>query len=193
MLQIENTLFTIVMLLYFAVMILYGAMFGAFDTAVVSYCESVGIAVLASVVFAAESICSVVVSVLFGMLHITSPLRKQFIAFSTLFGCLYALLALVGSPVSLVAISCIAALSYAPMYITINLTCESAVPSTNLTEALSWLASGISIGMVFGPITAGAIVDAWGSLAGFDLTAGVALAIVAVTLCCIPLLRKHLQ
>ena len=177
----------------FTVMILYGALYGAFDTAVISFCESIDLAMLASIVFAAESICSVIVSILFGMVRIKSPLYKQFIAFSTLYGCLYGLLALIGSPISLVAISCIAALSYAPMYITINLTCERAVPSINLTEALSWLASGISIGMVIGPIAAGAIVDNWSPLAGFDLTAAFGLAVVAVTLCCIPLMRKHVR
>jgi hypothetical protein len=176
----------------FIVMVLYGAMFGAFDTAVVSFCEDIGIAVLASVVFAAESICSVVVSILFGMLRITSPLWRQFTAFTMLFGCLYGLLVLVGSPVSLVGISCLAALGYPPMYITINLTCEKAVPSVNLTEALSWIASGVSIGMVIGPLAAGAVVDNLGSLAGFDLTGAFGFAVVIVVLACIPLMRKRL-
>lgn len=176
----------------FVVMILYGAMFGAFDTAVVSFCEDIDFAVLASVVFAAESICSVVVSVLFGMLRISSPLWRQFTAFTVLFGCLYGLIALVGSPVSLVGIACLAALGYAPMYITVNLTCEKAVPSANLTEALSWISSGISIGMVIGPLAAGAVVDNLGSLAGFDLTGGFALMSAVVALACIPLMRKRL-
>ena len=176
----------------FAVMVLYGCVYGSFDAAVISYCDSIDLAMLASAVFAVESMFSVCVSVLFGMMGIAAPLRRQFVQFTALFGGLYALMAFVGSPVSLVVFSCIAALSYAPMYITLNVTCERAVPSANLTEALSWIASGTSVGMVIGPVAAGAVIDAAGPLAGFDLTSCFALGIVALVLCCIPVLRKRL-
>ena len=176
----------------FVVMILYGAIFGSFDTSAISFTESTDDASWASVVFAAESVCSVAMSVLFGMLGLASPLRKQFVVFTTLFGLFYALFAFVDSPTSLLAIACISALSYAPMYITVNVTCERAVPSANLTEAISWLASGSSIGMVIGPVAAGIVVDAFGPLAGFNLTATFALAVVVVVLASIPLMRKHL-
>ena len=176
----------------FAIMILFGAVYGSFDVSAITYCESIDSAGLASIVFAAESAFSVFVSLLFGMIGFTAPLRRQFVVFSVLFGCLYALFAFVGSPESLVIIACAAALSYAPMYITTNVTCERAVPSANLTEALSWLGSGQNIGMVIGPVTTGLLIDAWGPLAGFDLTACYALAIIACALACIPVLRKHL-
>ena len=177
----------------FAIMILYGCVYGSFDAAAISYCDSIDFAMLASAMFAIESAFSVVMSILFGMMGIAAPLRKQFVAFSVLFGCLYALIGLIDSPTSLIVIACIAALSYAPMYITLNVTCERAVPSANLTEALSWIASGTSVGMVIGPVAGGTVIDAWGPLAGFNLTSCFALGIVALTLCCIPVLRKHLK
>ena len=181
-----------VMRVLFAIMVLYGAIFGAFDASAISFTESTGNPAFASAVFAAESACSVVMSILFGMLSFASPLKRQFALFTTLFGLLYALLAFVGSPTSLIVLACVSALSYAPMYVTLNITCERAVPSANLTEAMSWLASGSSIGMVIGPVTAGAIVDLYGPLAGFDLIAMFALAVVAIALASIPLMRKHL-
>ena len=176
----------------FGVMILYGCVYGSFDAAAISYCDSIDFAMLASAVFAIESVFSVCMSVLFGMVGLGAPLRRQFVLFTVLFGGLYALMALIGSPESLIVISCIAALSYAPMYITLNVTCERAVPSANLTEALSWIASGTSVGMVIGPVAAGMVIDTWGPLAGFDLTTCFALGIVALALGCIPVLRKHL-
>lgn len=177
----------------FAIMILYGCVYGSFDAAAISYCDSIDFAMLASAVFAVESVFSVFMSVMFGMMGIAAPLRKQFVLFNITFGVLYALMAFICSPESLLVIACIAALSYAPMYITLNVTCERAVPSANLTEALSWISSGTSVGMVIGPIAGGAVIDAWGPLAGFDLTSCFALGIIVVVVCCIPVLRKHLQ
>ena len=176
----------------FAVMVLYGCVYGSFDAAAISYCDSIDMAMLASAMFAMESVFSVCMSVLFGMIGIAAPLRRQFIVFTILFGGLYALMAFISSPVSLIVIACVAALSYAPMYITLNVTCERAVPSANLTEALSWIASGTSVGMVIGPVAGGAVIDSFGPLAGFDLTTCFALGIVVVVACCIPVMRKHL-
>ena len=176
----------------FAVMVLYGCVYGSFDAAAISYCDSVNMAMLASAVFAVESVFSVCMSVLFGMMGIAAPLRRQFILFTILFGALYALMAFVSSPESLMVIACVSALSYAPMYITLNVTCERAVPSANLTEALSWIASGTSVGMVIGPVAGGAVIDAYGPLAGFDLTTCFALGIVVLVVCCIPVMRRHL-
>ena len=177
----------------FAVMVLYGCVYGSFDAAAISYCDSIGMAMFASAMFAIESVFSVFMSVLFGMLGIAAPLRRQFVVFTILFGGLYALMAFVSSPASLMIFACVAALSYAPMYITLNVTCERAVPSANLTEALSWIASGTSVGMVIGPVAGGAVIDTYGPLAGFDLTTCFALGIVVLVVCCIPVMRKNLK
>lgn len=176
----------------FAIMILFGAVYGAFDTATISYTESIDMAMLASAVFMVESVFSVVMSFGFGLARFSWPMSRQVVVFASLFGLLYGMFAFVGSPTSLVVIACISALSYAPCYITMNLACQRAVPIEHLTEALSWISSGMSIGMVIGPVSAGAIVDGFGPLAGFDLAAGFALSIIAVSLCCIPVLRKYL-
>ena len=176
----------------FVVMVLIGAMFGSFDASTISYCESIGAATWASIVLAVQSIFSAVVSVIFGMVHINASLRRQCIGFVVMMGVLYGLFVFVNSPVSLMVVSCIGAISYPLAYITINVTAERSVPSTNLTEALSWITSGVSIGMVLGPITSGAIIDTFGSVAGFWMTGGFSFAIAAFILCCIPVLRKHL-
>lgn len=176
----------------FIVTVLFGSVYGSFDTSVISYTESIDMAMLASFVLIIESAFSVVVSFLFGFARFSSPMHRQVVVFAVLFGCLYGLYFFVDSPLSLIVVTCVSGLSYAPLYITMNLACQRAVPMENLTEALSWIASGISIGMVIGPVSAGAAVDSFGALAGFNLTAGFALSIIALTLCCLPVLRKHL-
>ncbi|MBQ9043516.1 MAG: hypothetical protein IJ111_11980 [Eggerthellaceae bacterium] len=176
----------------FAIMIFFGAVYGAFDTAAISYTESIDMAMLASAVFAVESVFSVVMSFLFGLARFSSPMYKQVVMFAVLFGLLYGLFAFVSSPTSLLVIACISALSYAPCYITMNLACQHAVSADHLTEALSWITSGMSIGMVIGPVTAGAVIDAFTPLAGFSLAACFALAVIVLALCSIPVLRKHL-
>lgn len=181
-----------VMRVLFAIMVLFGAVYGSFDTAIITYAESIDFAMLASIVFAVESVFSVVMSFAFGLVRLSSPLRRQVVIFSVAFGVMYGLLVFVESPTSLLIFACLAALSYAPCYITMNLAAERAVESEHLTEALSWIASGMSIGMVIGPVSGGAVVDACGALAGFNLTAAFGLCIVVLAIACIPVLRKHL-
>lgn len=176
----------------FAITVLFGSVYGSFDTSVISYTESIDMAMLASFVLIIESAFSVVVSFLFGFARFSSPMHRQVVVFAVAFGCLYGLYFFVDSPLSLIVITCVSGLSYAPLYITMNLACQRAVPMERLTEALSWISSGVSIGMVIGPVSAGAAVDAFGALAGFNLTAGFALGIIVVALACLPVLRKHL-
>lgn len=179
--------------LLFGIMVFVGCMYGAFDASAVSYAQSIDFAVLASIVFALESAFSLVISTLFGMMGFASPLRRQFVVFAALFGGLYGLVMFVGSPISLIAITTIAGLSYPPLLITANVVCERAAPSERLTEAMAWMNSGISIGMVIGPISAGSVIDSIGPLAGFDLCGAYAIAIAVIALASIPLLRKHLH
>lgn len=177
----------------FAVMVLVGCIYGAFDTSAISYSESIDMPMLASAVFAIESVFSVVISTLFGMVRLPGSLSRQFVVFTALFGVLYALLAFIGSPASFVVIACVAAFAYAPLLITANVVCEATVPEENLTEAMAWMNSGMSMGMVVGPVTAGALIDAMGPLVGFDLCTGFAIALVAVAFLTIPVVRKGLR
>ena len=176
----------------FVVMVLVGCVYGSFDTTAISYSESIDMPLLASAVFAIESVFSVFMSTLFGMVRLPGPLGGQFVVFTALFGALYALLAFIGSPASFVAIACVAGLSYAPLLITANVACEAAVPVENLTEAMAWMNSGMSVGMVAGPVAAGALIDATAPLCGFDLSAAFSLALVAVAFLSIPVVRKWL-
>ena len=177
----------------FIVMVLVGCVYGSFDTSAISYSESIGVPVLASAVFAIESVFSVVMSTLMGMVRLPGSLSRQFIVFTVLFGLLYALLALIESPTSFVFIACVAGLSYAPLLITSNVVCERAVPEENLTEAMAWMNSGMSVGMVIGPVTAGTLIDATSPIVGFDLCTVFSLAIVVVAFVKIPIVRKGLH
>ncbi|MBO4365191.1 MAG: MFS transporter [Eggerthellaceae bacterium] len=177
----------------FVVMVLVGCIYGGFDTSAISYSESIDMPVLASAVFAIESVFSVVVSTLFGMIRLPGSLSRQFAVFTALFGLLYVLLAFIATPVSFVVIASVAALSYAPLLITANVVCEAAVPEENLTEAMAWMNSGTSVGMVVGPVSAGALIDASGPLVGFDLCTVFALGLIVVAFVTIPVVRKSLR
>ena len=182
----------VVRVLFFT-MTLMGCMYGAFDTAAVNYAESIDWPVLASAVFAIESFFSLLMSTLFGMVRLSIPLHRQFTLFAVAFGAFYALVFLIGSPVSFVVIPTIAGLSYAPLLITANVVCECAVPEANLTEAMSWMNSGMSVGMVIGPVASGAVIDAVAPLAGFDVSAGFAMVLAVVSVATLRIVRKSLQ
>ena len=72
----------------------------------------------------------------FGLARFSWPMHRQVVVFASMFGLLYGLFVFVDSPISLVVIACISALSYAPCYITMNLACQRAVPIEHLTEAI---------------------------------------------------------
>ncbi len=178
-------------LLLFISMVLVGCVYGGFDASSVSYAESIGWPVLASIMLAIQSVFSLVMSTLFGMVRLSMPLHRQLIVFGVLFGALYALLVFIETPASFLIITSVAAISYPPLLITANVVCETSVPEANLTEAMSWMTSGLNVGMVIGPVSAGALIDATTMpLAGFDLCAVFAGLLVVLFVAAVPLVRR---
>ena len=69
---------------------------------------------------------------------------------------------LVNSAQTLVVLSAAAALFYAPLLITANATCEKAVSTERITEAITWINAGMTCGMALGPTVGGFFIDIWG-------------------------------
>lgn len=56
------------------------------------------------------------------------------------------------------------------------------VPPSRLTEGLTWMTTGISIGVALGAALAGLVIDAYGARAGFGIAiaAGVVMTIIVL-------------
>ena len=98
---------------------------------------------------------------------------------------------IIGSIESLFAVSTVAAMFYAPFFITANATCERMVPGDRLTEAITWMNSGSICGMAFGPTLGGALIDQLGTTASFGFGAVLAVMVPAIAFACLPLLKRH--
>ena len=120
---------------------------------------------------------SVIMGFVFGMVKLPFRQSTQLVLTAVLFGCAWACSAFVHSVPSFFLITVPASLFYAPFLITINATCEGAVPGNRFTEAITWVNAGSTCGMTLGPTLAGAIIDSLGTLPSFK----VAGAIVAMT------------
>ncbi len=81
------------------------------------------------------------------------------------------LLFAVDSLVSLVAVGFVAGLAIAPVLVSGMSLVESRVPRSALTEALTWVVTGLTLGVTAGSALAGAAVDAWGAETAFAVPA----------------------
>lgn len=79
----------------------------------------------------------------------------------------------------------VAGLFFAPTMIVAMALIEKLVPSSQLTEGLTWLITGLGIGVAAGAAAAGQVVDTYGPRIGFAvaLTAGAVVLVVAVFGC----------
>lgn len=164
----------------FCLMFFLGAFFGALDTTTVSFAEELGNPNIASMALMMQAGMSVLMGFVFGMVKLPFRQSTQLVLTAVLFGCAFACSAFVDSALTLFLITVPASLFYAPFLITINATCEGAVPGSRFTEAITWVNAGITCGMTLGPTMAGAIIDAWGTLAAFKV-GGAVVALTAVT------------
>ncbi len=164
----------------FCLMFFLGAFFGALDTTTVSFAEELGNPNIASMALMMQAAMSVVMGFVFGMVRLPFRQSTQLVITAVLFGCAFACTAFIDSAPLLFLITVPASLFYAPFLITINATCEGAVPGSRFTEAITWVNAGITCGMTLGPTMAGAIVDGWGTLAAFKV-GGAVVALTAVT------------
>ena len=166
----------------FVTMFCIGAVFGIMDTSTVALAEDAGDPNIAGLVLMVGSLVSVACGIVFGMFHLKAKPYVLMAVTSVLLGCAYGTIFLIDSPLSLFVISTVAALTYAPFVITNNYVCERAVPSSRLTEGITWMNEASTCGMAFGPSIAGFIVDCLGASAAFDLGAVFAVAIPVVVL-----------
>jgi MFS family permease len=160
------------------VMLGLGAINGAIDVTSVAFAKRSGQPAAASLVLSAYAAGSFVAGLLFGVakhnVHLLSLLKWGGLA-----TVLSALLLMFASGIpSLSVVMLISGLSVAPTMIIAMILVEKNVPASRLTEALTWLITGLNVGISVGAICAGQIVDAYRASAGF----GVAVVAGVITL-----------
>jgi MFS family permease len=153
-----------------------GAVFGSGEVVMVAFCGQHGQRGSAGWVVACFAGGSGLAGVLYGARHWHSPMLRRFLISAVVFGVL-PLLYFLPSTVPLLALCAgLIGLGTAPTLIAAFGLVDSIVPAGSLTEGLTWIGTGLSVGYGLGTATAGGIADRHGAHFAFGVPVGCAMA-----------------
>lgn len=148
-----------------------GAIFGSVDVVTVAFADERGHKGAASVVLALYAAGSCVAGVVFGLLRFTGvPERRWLLGVAAMAVSMIPLLLVGNLPLLAVALF-VAGLSIAPTMITTMSLIEEHVPRAKLTEGMTWVSTGLAVGVALGSSVAGWVIDAAGARAGYGVPA----------------------
>ncbi|WP_340616739.1 MFS transporter [Xenorhabdus entomophaga] len=174
-------------------LIALGTIVGTIDVISVAFAERQGQAAAASFVLSAYAIGSCLAGLVFGAVKINIPLPRMFM-FAALATMLTTVpLLLVYDVLTLAAVVFVSGLFFAPTMIIAMGLVESIVPSRNLTEGLTWMVTGLGIGVALGASLSGWVVDEMGIQAGFIVTLSAGIIVLLAASCGYRLIQRHIS
>lgn len=148
-----------------------GTIFGAVDVVTVAFADERGHKAAASIVLALYAAGSCTAGVVFGLLRFTgAPERRWLLGVCAMAVSMIPLL-LVGNLPFLAVALFVAGLTIAPTMITTMALIERHVPRAHLTEGMTWVSTGLAVGVAIGSSVAGWVIDAAGAKAGYGVPA----------------------
>lgn len=159
-----------------------GAIVGSVDIVSVAFSAHMGRPAAAGLVLSAYAAASCLAGLLFGALSRQMPWQRQLLlgGLATVMTTLPLLL--VDSIAALVGTVLVAGLCFAPIMIVAMSLVERLLPRRSLTEGMTWLLSGLNVGVALGITVAGQVVDASGPQAGFTVALCAAAVLLLVAL-----------
>jgi MFS family permease len=148
-------------------LIFIGAIFSVAEVSSVAITKELGQPGAASLVIGVYALGSFVVGLVIGALGLTMPLQRQ-LAIAVAIITLTAVPLLFADTVPLLAFTVfLSGVAISPTFITAFGLIERRVPEAMLTEGVTWVMTGIGIGMALGAFVAGWAVDTFGARNGF--------------------------
>lgn len=152
-------------------LIFVGAIFATAEVSTVAITKELGQPGAASLVIGVYALGSFVVGLIVGALNLKAPLQRQ-LAVALAIIALTTLPLLVADTVPLLALAVfVSGVAISPTFITAFGLIERRVPKAMLTEGVTWVMTGIGIGMALGSFAAGWVVDNLGAQNGFWVSA----------------------
>ncbi|CAN7236671.1 MFS transporter [Neorhizobium sp. LjRoot104] len=144
-----------------------GVIFGTAEVSVVAFSEALGNKGAASYILSAYAAGSFVVGIVFGAIRFKSSLARRLL-FASLVAAVTTLpMPFVGSLWGLTAVIFLAGAAISPTFISGMTLIERIVPSSQVTEGITYAMTGMSIGFAAGSSLAGWTIDAYGASNGF--------------------------
>ncbi|MGW4436226.1 MFS transporter [Streptomyces sp. NPDC004596] len=148
-----------------------GTIFGAVDVVTVAFADERGHKAAASLVLALYAAGSCAAGVVFGLMRFAgAPERRWLLGVSAMAVSMIPLLLVGNLPLLAVALF-VAGLAIAPTMITTMSLIEEHVPRAQLTEGMTWVSTGLAVGVALGSSVAGWVIDAAGARAGYGVPA----------------------
>lgn len=144
-----------------------GVIGGSIDVAVVAFANAQGWPTSASFILAAYALGSMIAGLTFGALRFSLSIEKQFFLGILVTAVTTVLPILSPDVYFLSGMLFVAGMSFAPTMVIIMNLGTHIVPPSRITEGLTWMTTGISIGVALGGVLSGLIIDAYGARAGF--------------------------
>ncbi|WP_406220641.1 MFS transporter [Streptomyces canus] len=148
-----------------------GAIFGAVDVVTVAFADEQGHKGAASLVLALYAAGSCVAGLVFGLLHFGGRPEPRWLLGICAMAVSMIPLLLVGNLPFLAVALFVSGLSIAPTMITTMSLIEQHVPRAQLTEGMTWISTGLAVGVALGSSVAGWVIDAAGARAGYGVPA----------------------
>jgi MFS family permease len=162
-------------------LIFVGSIFATAEVTTVALTRDFGQPGAASLVIGVYAIGSFVVGLILGALNLRFPLHRQLLVVLGVLLLTTLPLLLVGSVPALAAAIFLSGVAVSPTFITAFGLVERRVPPEVLTEGITWVMTGIGIGMALGAFVAGWVVDNFGAQNGFWVSAAAATLALLVT------------
>ncbi|MFC9362806.1 MFS transporter [Rhodococcus sp. NPDC057014] len=164
-----------------AVMVSMGTIFGVIDVGAIAFTRSHDAPASATVVLALFAAGSAAAGLVFGAIRVSASLRKQLMVAVLAVAVLMVPLLLAGSIPALAVAYAVAGMTVAPIMIVTTGLVEQIVPAGALTEGITWIVTGLGVGVAVGSALAGRMIDEFGTTAGYAVAAVAALLASMVT------------
>jgi MFS family permease len=166
-------------LLLLLLMVAMGIIVGVVDVVSVAFAQHQGQPAAASIVLSVYAIGSCLAGLAFGALRSKLPLPRLFLYGGVATAITTLPLLLASNILGLSLAVFVAGLFFAPTLIVAMALVERIVPPARLTEGLTWLVTGLSIGVAIGAAGSGWLVDTFGARSGFWLAIAAGAAVLA--------------
>jgi MFS family permease len=168
-----------VQLITFA-MVFVGTIFATAEVCIVALTREWGDPDAATLVIGVYAAGSFILGVIIGVLKLTAALHRQLLVAVAALLITTVPLLLADRILVLTATIFLSGVAVSPTFITAFGLVERRVPAAVLTEAITWVGTGIGIGMASGAFVSGWVVDTFGARNGFWVSVGAATAALSI-------------
>ncbi|MEU3063410.1 MFS transporter [Streptomyces subrutilus] len=157
-----------------------GAVFGSVDVATLAFAAEQGSKSTGGLLLALYAAGSCLAGIVFGVLHFKGRAEPRWLLGICAMAVSMIPLLLAGNLALLAVALFVSGLAIAPTMITTMALIEAHVPHAKLTEGMTWISTGLAVGIALGSSVTGWVVDSAGARTGYvvSLAAGTAAAAV---------------